>query len=80
MVCLGVEPGAAGWKAQTTPLSYGGTPFNIFTTAIVKIKLAPSSLAHRPRCCRLVTNFVLNYFNSSFRVRMLAKERERELH
>ena len=27
MVCLGLEPGAAGWKAQTNPLSYGGTPF-----------------------------------------------------
>ena len=26
MVCLGVEPGAAGWKVQTNPLSYGGTP------------------------------------------------------
>ena len=26
MVCLGLEPGAAGWKAQTNPLSYGGTP------------------------------------------------------
>ena len=25
MVCLGFEPGAAGWKAQTNPLSYGGT-------------------------------------------------------
>ena len=25
MVCLGVEPGAAGWKAQTNPLSFGGT-------------------------------------------------------
>ena len=23
MVCLGLEPGAAGWKMQT---SYGGTP------------------------------------------------------
>ena len=27
MVCLGLEPGAAGWKAQTNPLSYGGTPW-----------------------------------------------------
>ena len=27
MVCLGFEPGAAGWKAQTDPLSYGGTPY-----------------------------------------------------
>ena len=26
MACLGVEPGAAEWKAQTNPLSYGGTP------------------------------------------------------
>ena len=26
MVCLGLTPGAAGWKAQTNPLSYGGTP------------------------------------------------------
>ena len=29
MVCLGIEPGAAGWKARTNPLSYGGTPENI---------------------------------------------------
>ena len=27
MACLGVEPRVAGWKAQTNPLSYGGTPF-----------------------------------------------------
>ena len=27
MVCLGIEPGEAGWKAQRTPLSYGGTPY-----------------------------------------------------
>ena len=26
MVCLGLEPGAAGWKVQTNPLSYTGTP------------------------------------------------------
>ena len=26
MVCLGLEPGVAGWKAQTNPLSYSGTP------------------------------------------------------
>ena len=25
MVCLGLKPGAEGWKAQTNPLSYGGT-------------------------------------------------------
>ena len=26
MVCLGLEPGMAEWKAQTNSLSYGGTP------------------------------------------------------
>ena len=26
MVCLGLEPRAAGWKAQTKPRSYGGHP------------------------------------------------------
>ena len=25
MVCLGLEPRAVGWKAQTNPLSYVGT-------------------------------------------------------
>ena len=25
MVCLGLELGVAGWKAQTNPLSYDGT-------------------------------------------------------
>ena len=25
MVCLGLEPGAAVWKAQPNPLNYGGT-------------------------------------------------------
>ena len=30
MVCLGFERGVAGWKAQTNPLSYGGTPRHTF--------------------------------------------------
>ena len=25
MVCLGLEPEAVGWKAQTNPLIYGGS-------------------------------------------------------
>ena len=28
MVCLGFEPGVAGWKARTNPLSYGCTSYN----------------------------------------------------
>ena len=27
MVCFGLEPGAAGWRTQTNPQSYGGTPY-----------------------------------------------------
>ena len=30
MVCLGFEPGAAGWQAQTKPRSYGGHPKQYF--------------------------------------------------
>ena len=26
MVCLGLKPGVAGWKAQMNPLTYGGSP------------------------------------------------------
>ena len=31
MVCLRLEPGAAGWKAQTNPLSYGSTHYSHFS-------------------------------------------------
>ena len=37
MVCLGLEPGAAEWKAQMNPLSYGGTP-EIMDCCIVLLK------------------------------------------
>ena len=30
MVCLGLEHGAAGWRALTNPLSYGGTHTYIY--------------------------------------------------
>ena len=30
MVCLGLKPGAAGWKAQTNPLCYGGSKLFFF--------------------------------------------------
>ena len=29
MVWLGFEPGAAGWKAEMNPLSYGGTALSL---------------------------------------------------
>ena len=28
MVCLGFDPGVAGWKARMNPLSYGGSPIS----------------------------------------------------
>ena len=30
IVCLGLKPGAAGWKGQTNPRSYGSTPMLMF--------------------------------------------------
>ena len=35
MVCLGFEPGAEGWKAQTNPLSYGGLPLLNFLCSLI---------------------------------------------
>ena len=48
MVCLGLEPGAAGWKAQTNPLSYGSTPgtstyfhlWLVFSDSNIRLQLA----------------------------------------
>ena len=36
MACLKVKPRLAGWKAQTNPLSYGGTPYE---TSLFKLNL-----------------------------------------
>ena len=30
MVCLGLEPGVAGWKAQTNPLSYAAWSLRVW--------------------------------------------------
>ena len=37
MVSLGIEPGAAGWKAQTNPLSFGQM-FGHATLALKRMK------------------------------------------
>ena len=34
MECLKLEPGTAGWKAQTNPLSCGGTPISVMLVFI----------------------------------------------
>ena len=36
MVCLGLEPRAVGWKAQTNPLSYGSTQIMLFLSSHFK--------------------------------------------
>ena len=34
MACLGLEPGAVGWKVQSNSLSYGGTLKKIWSNKI----------------------------------------------
>ena len=36
MVCLVLEPSVAGWKVQTNPLSYGGTPSTVFFIGLAR--------------------------------------------
>ena len=45
MVCLGFEPGAAGWNGRTNPLSYDGTP--VFTVLFIQY-LKPLMNVHTP--------------------------------
>ena len=57
MVCLELKPGAAGWKAQTNPLSYGGSP-----NSTTQVKMLAQHL-HSAFCCLsyglIVTIFVI---------------------
>ena len=41
MVSLGLEPRAAGWKALTNPLSYGGTQIRALLQLTPKILTGP---------------------------------------
>ena len=52
MVCLGLEPGAAGWYAQTNPLSCVGSPF-LFLFGI-----------HRTVLCMCSVSITLFLFNN----------------
>ena len=64
MVCLGLEPGAAGWKAQTNPLSYGGTPKSLDS---LSLQLAFKYLRKLPSPIFSLTiyfSFVLGHLNS----------------
>ena len=48
MVCLGLEPKVAVWKAETNPLSYGGTPsfyLNVYCLFSLKTEI---SFSHFP--------------------------------
>ena len=38
MVCLGLEPGAAIWKEQMNPLSYGGTPLPVLDSIFCTVQ------------------------------------------
>ena len=52
MVCLGLEPGAAGWKAQTNPLSYSGTP-KPWSLAEILLRQVARCYLHPPLPCIL---------------------------
>ena len=60
MVCLGFEPGAAGWKARTNPLSYGGTPGPFFWKEIA-LRSFTKKLAI-PKQLRSLSTNTLAYF------------------
>ena len=47
MVCLGLEPGMAGWKAQTNPLSYGGISTQTFPRNAVPAMKRAACYRHR---------------------------------
>ena len=49
MVCLGFEPGAAGWKARTNPLSYSGTRNVIKVNRLIGTFLLNWIIGLRPR-------------------------------
>ena len=56
MVCLGFEPGAAGWKARTNPLSYGGTPvFEIIYQSLATLGLLS---LHPPSFINIANNLL----------------------
>ena len=45
MVCLGFKPRAAGWKAWTNPLSYGGTPIiYLFVSILFHLNTNPAHI------------------------------------
>ena len=46
MVCLGREPKVAGWKTQTNPLSYGGTPV-VCTSCSLKVGSNKTANGHQ---------------------------------
>ena len=60
MVCLGLKPGAAGWKAQTNPLSLGGilqkhflTMCPHFVNAIERdVHFRSVQISENPKFCR----------------------------
>ena len=58
MACLGVEPRAAGWKAQTNPLSYGGTPTCIYIHCL----FAANSLFIQHHYWKFLSKIILKSF------------------
>ena len=72
MVCLGFEPGAAGLKARTNPLSYSGTrPLSLFA------RLPISSIKPEvPSVWQEVQKFVFDHSFMNFVVTKLSREED----
>ena len=54
MMCLGLEPGEAGWMAQTNPLSYGGTPSRPYLKSMLFVNVGVRVLVVRHPVERLL--------------------------
>ena len=56
MGCMGFEPGAAGWLAQTKPRSYTGHPLLFQLLWRYFFSMSPLVAAHRPHAVSKVVN------------------------
>ena len=62
MVCLGDKPVAAGLRAQTNPLSYGGTLFVRWHLASVYLSLSVLYIIYLPPPTYCVLPFILSTY------------------
>ena len=57
MVCLGFEPGAAGWKARTNQLIHGTLCLHVFVLGLLRLRLEVLALALSGKQCDQIARF-----------------------